>query len=231
MGPLHALLPFAELERAYPSTVFVTDLCSLFTVLWRKAVNTIRIDWRFTRYVFTRPTGGANMHLLFDTGVCVVLCCEIVFWGLMARWLPILALRVGPGTANWLASVTGFLLAVTMVAVVTASCAARFHRNNKNDVIRGSKSARKFPGRALINSSKKLLISWKCGAKEDEEEADDRAVMEEKGGEDFVWQRNILMGERCEPLNFSGLIIYDDKGNRLPQFPPRSPKPNIFQPS
>ncbi|GLJ09489.1 hypothetical protein SUGI_0110560 [Cryptomeria japonica] len=38
-----------------------------------------------------------------------------------------------------------------------------------------------------------------------------------------LWQRNILMGERCQPPEFSGLIIYDNMGNRIPKFPPKSP--------
>ncbi|MCO5591871.1 hypothetical protein L7F22_045864 [Adiantum nelumboides] len=32
-----------------------------------------------------------------------------------------------------------------------------------------------------------------------------------------VWQRSILMGERCKRPNFSGLILYDEKGNLLPR--------------
>lgn len=32
-----------------------------------------------------------------------------------------------------------------------------------------------------------------------------------------VWQRTILMGERCKRPTFSGLILYDEKGNPLPK--------------
>lgn len=39
-------------------------------------------------------------------------------------------------------------------------------------------------------------------------------VVEEDGA--AVWQRAILRGERCAPLVFSGLILYDEKGNPLP---------------
>ncbi|TYI77341.1 hypothetical protein E1A91_D06G136100v1 [Gossypium mustelinum] len=28
-----------------------------------------------------------------------------------------------------------------------------------------------------------------------------------------VWQKNILMGEKCQLPNFSGVIIYDSEGN------------------
>lgn len=40
-------------------------------------------------------------------------------------------------------------------------------------------------------------------------------VEEDPNAEPAVWQRSILRGERCAPLAFSGLILYDDKGNPL----------------
>ncbi|WOL02886.1 hypothetical protein Cni_G11605 [Canna indica] len=43
-------------------------------------------------------------------------------------------------------------------------------------------------------------------------------------GEDGVWRRTILMGEKCQPLDFSGVIYYDNDGRRLAEVPtPRSP--------
>ncbi|KAE8773703.1 hypothetical protein D1007_54008 [Hordeum vulgare] len=45
------------------------------------------------------------------------------------------------------------------------------------------------------------------------------AAEEEEGG---LWRKEILMGERCQPLEFSGVIYYDADGHRLTQ-PPRSP--------
>ncbi|GLJ08665.1 hypothetical protein SUGI_0093240 [Cryptomeria japonica] len=36
-----------------------------------------------------------------------------------------------------------------------------------------------------------------------------------------VWQRRILMGERCRLPDYSGLILYDQYGNPLPQNPDR----------
>lgn len=167
----------------------------------------------------------------------------------MARWVQATA-----GATNWLASADCFLLAVTWVlavaAVVTASCTAYWHFHSKTSTtatisssgskdspargFAGFKIAHNFPGRALIKSGKKLLISikWGQGKKEDEVKAYDRAVMEEQLRDgDFLWQRRILMGERCQPPDFSGVIIYDDKGNQLSEFPARSPRLNIFHPS
>lgn len=42
-------------------------------------------------------------------------------------------------------------------------------------------------------------------------------------GEGGLWQKEILMGEKCQPLDFSGVIYYDNYGNKVSQ-PPRSPR-------
>lgn len=51
------------------------------------------------------------------------------------------------------------------------------------------------------------------------------AESEEFGfGDGGVWQRNILMGDKCQPLDFSGVIYYDENGKKLNQVPARSPR-------
>ncbi|KAL3512296.1 hypothetical protein ACH5RR_025013 [Cinchona calisaya] len=42
-------------------------------------------------------------------------------------------------------------------------------------------------------------------------------------GDEGLWQRNILMGDKCQPLDFSGVIYYDCNGNQLSELPMRSP--------
>ncbi|KAI3717717.1 hypothetical protein L1987_69498 [Smallanthus sonchifolius] len=42
-------------------------------------------------------------------------------------------------------------------------------------------------------------------------------------GDDELWQREILMGDKCQPLDFSGVINYDKDGKRTDQFPVHSP--------
>ncbi|KAG4172304.1 hypothetical protein ERO13_A12G265300v2 [Gossypium hirsutum] len=49
-------------------------------------------------------------------------------------------------------------------------------------------------------------------------------VEEEDYGDGGVWQRAILMGDKCQPLDFSGVIYYDNKGNQLDELPIRSPR-------
>lgn len=34
----------------------------------------------------------------------------------------------------------------------------------------------------------------------------------EEGGETCVWQKGILMGEKCQLPDFSGVIVYDSQG-------------------
>ncbi|CAN6345658.1 unnamed protein product [Urochloa humidicola] len=49
------------------------------------------------------------------------------------------------------------------------------------------------------------------------------AAIDKKGGEVALWSRRILMGERCQPLDFAGAIHYDSSGRRLARPPtPRS---------
>lgn len=49
--------------------------------------------------------------------------------------------------------------------------------------------------------------------------------------EDGVWRREILMGDKCQPLDFPGVIYYDKDGNLLDELPIRSPLPGyLFTP-
>ncbi|KAI3423487.1 uncharacterized protein J3R85_010984, partial [Psidium guajava] len=52
-------------------------------------------------------------------------------------------------------------------------------------------------------------------------------------GEGGLWQKAILMGDKCRPQEFSGAIYYDSYGNQLPE-PPKSqtaasPLPSFLQ--
>ncbi|RWR85618.1 hypothetical protein CKAN_01448900 [Cinnamomum micranthum f. kanehirae] len=47
---------------------------------------------------------------------------------------------------------------------------------------------------------------------------------QDSSGAGGVWQRDILMGEKCQPLDFSGAIHYDNQGKLLTGIPPRSPR-------
>lgn len=75
---------------------------------------------------------------------------------------------------------------------------------------------------ALVNKCTKRMQRatrrvWSHRSREDRK----RRTSEEEEG---LWQRTILMGEKCQPLNFSGAIYYDSAGRQLKELPvPRSP--------
>ncbi|KAE8789127.1 hypothetical protein D1007_36817 [Hordeum vulgare] len=54
---------------------------------------------------------------------------------------------------------------------------------------------------------------------------DGRTVDDDDAGEPCLWRRTILLGQRCQPLDFSGAIHYDNDGRRLwhARTPPRTP--------
>ncbi|KAE9608387.1 hypothetical protein Lalb_Chr08g0235031 [Lupinus albus] len=41
----------------------------------------------------------------------------------------------------------------------------------------------------------------------------------EPHGSGGVWQKQIMMGDKCEPLDFSGVISYDSNGNQVNGIP------------
>ncbi|KHN29809.1 hypothetical protein glysoja_041120, partial [Glycine soja] len=53
---------------------------------------------------------------------------------------------------------------------------------------------------------------------------------EEDWGKGGVWQKAILMGDKCEPLDFSGVIYYDSNGKQVNEMPLRSPRASPVPP-
>lgn len=56
-------------------------------------------------------------------------------------------------------------------------------------------------------------------------------VVDEGFGEGGLWQKEILMGVKCQPPEFSGVIYYDCDGKQVSEFPPRSPRSPRVVPS
>ncbi|XP_015895765.2 uncharacterized protein LOC107429567 [Ziziphus jujuba] len=83
--------------------------------------------------------------------------------------------------------------------------------------------------KSLLASSKQLVSSLSNKAipfiykkKGGDEQADHE--VEDGFGEGGLWQRAILMGDKCRPPEFSGVIYYDNYGNQLSEMPLRSPR-------
>lgn len=43
--------------------------------------------------------------------------------------------------------------------------------------------------------------------------------MKKQEDDRFLWKKTILMGEKCQPLEFPGAIFYDSEGNQLSESP------------
>lgn len=65
-----------------------------------------------------------------------------------------------------------------------------------------------------------FLNHKKYGEKSDEKTG---SIARKEFGQGGLWQKAILMGEKCQPPEFSGVIYYDPFGNRVSELP-RSPR-------
>ncbi|KAI4302577.1 hypothetical protein MLD38_038303 [Melastoma candidum] len=94
-----------------------------------------------------------------------------------------------------------------------------------------SKKVRRPTKRLLSNISSKAMGLVTHGRKgqgkgtwNGEEEDHKHEEFEFDFGKGGVWQRTILMGDKCQPLNFAGVIYYDENGKQLDHVPLRSPR-------
>ncbi|KAJ7943219.1 Transmembrane protein [Quillaja saponaria] len=110
----------------------------------------------------------------------------------------------------------GLFISVFALVALCAKQGKKAQQNCQNHVCDLTKAAPNY--KSPLSSPKKLMkkLSNKgipfiykktCG--------------DEEGG---LWQRNILMGEKYQPLEFSGEIYYDNRGNQLLSPRRRSPR-------
>lgn len=81
-----------------------------------------------------------------------------------------------------------------------------------------------WPPKSPLARPKKLLsnISSKAFGQKRKKK---QGMEEERGwGNGGVWQKEILMGGKCQPLDFSGVIYYDINGEPTREIPLRSPR-------
>nr|GFA49862.1 HTH-type transcriptional regulator SgrR like [Tanacetum cinerariifolium] len=84
------------------------------------------------------------------------------------------------------------------------------------------RSPLRSPRQLITTISNKAMSSFVVNHKKSGDQ-DARAV-EEGFGQGGVWQKEILMGVKCQPPEFSGVIYYDYDGRQVSEFPPRSPR-------
>lgn len=87
------------------------------------------------------------------------------------------------------------------------------------------------PYKSPLNKPKQLLttisnkaITFIHKKKPEDEFGGEGAGSGADWGDGGVWQRSILMGDKCQPLDFSGVIYYDSNGKQMSEVPLRSPR-------
>ncbi|KAL1291269.1 hypothetical protein HN51_059816 [Arachis hypogaea] len=83
-------------------------------------------------------------------------------------------------------------------------------------------SPKSSPAAALVARPKKLLSSLSSKTLSFIQKKNNKSGGE--WGDGGVWQKAILMGDKCEPLDFSGVIYYDSNGKQVSEIPVRSPR-------
>uniref|UniRef100_A0A7C9DF86 Transmembrane protein n=1 Tax=Opuntia streptacantha TaxID=393608 RepID=A0A7C9DF86_OPUST len=98
----------------------------------------------------------------------------------------------------------------------------------ENDLYEPPKSPLATPKRILTSISSNIKPNNKRSNNNGSEEGGQRG---DGFGEGGLWQKNILMGEKCQPLEFSGVIYYDNYGHRVSEIPrsPRASAANALQ--
>lgn len=98
----------------------------------------------------------------------------------------------------------GFLGTVSAVMARLGWRASRLSKKSSSVVVAAAQ-----PKKLLSNISNKTLPFKK---------------EEEEWGDGGVWQKSILMGDKCQPLDFSGVIYYDSQGRQMSEAPVKSPR-------
>ncbi|MED6195387.1 hypothetical protein PIB30_037401 [Stylosanthes scabra] len=83
-------------------------------------------------------------------------------------------------------------------------------------------SPKSSPAAALVSRPKKLISNLSNKTLSFIQKKNNKSG--EEWGDGGVWQKAILMGDKCEPLDFSGVIYYDSNGKQVSGIPVRSPR-------
>ncbi|KAB2633683.1 hypothetical protein D8674_029930 [Pyrus ussuriensis x Pyrus communis] len=129
--------------------------------------------------------------------------------------------------ARMVASVSAFLAIARRLSGKLKAANSNMIKNNHQSKVAPNKSPMMRKPKQLMSTISNKAITF-LHRKKIGEESDSRgrlhAEEEEEWGDGGVWQRSILMGDKCEPLAFSGVIYYDIDGKKLNGAPIRSPR-------
>ncbi|XP_051144172.1 uncharacterized protein LOC127260484 [Andrographis paniculata] len=75
------------------------------------------------------------------------------------------------------------------------------------------------PKRLVTAISQKAMVPLVLLQQVKKNNSNNKGPNENDGATAGVWRKAILMGEKCQPLDFSGVIFYDYDGNRVSELP------------
>ncbi|GMH01850.1 hypothetical protein Nepgr_003689 [Nepenthes gracilis] len=138
-------------------------------------------------------------------------------------------LHAGDQQFQYVPLAIGMFVALSALLALCAKRTAKISKKDgKNNSVYDLNCAPKSPRPSPMATPKKFLATFSDKAirslqnKKSGEESEVEAV-EQGFGEGGLWQKNILMGDKCRPLEFSGVIYYDNYGNQVSELP-RSPR-------
>ncbi|CAK7349788.1 unnamed protein product [Dovyalis caffra] len=128
----------------------------------------------------------------------------------------------------------GFLMSISSLRSLCAKHASRVSSKLKTankSTYKNNISINKSPRHSPLARPKQLLTQISNKAitlvhhkRRVDHGSDDVLLGPEEFGDGGVWQKAIMMGDKCEPLNFSGVIYYDSCGKQLNEVPLKSPR-------
>ncbi|KAG8366559.1 hypothetical protein BUALT_Bualt17G0092400 [Buddleja alternifolia] len=124
----------------------------------------------------------------------------------------------------------GLFVTVSLLVGLCAKHGRQFQRKctSKTSDPNTAKSPLASPRQLIATISNKampLIHTKKSG----QQESTNNKGMKEENNNNGLWQKAILMGERCQPPEFSGVIYYDYSGNRIQEMP-KSPRAGSMSP-
>ncbi|KAM7268725.1 hypothetical protein ACFE04_010891 [Oxalis oulophora] len=121
---------------------------------------------------------------------------------------------------------TSFILTVTALLALCkkhTTCAAKTIKKKVSTTAVAVANSRNKP-MITAGGAKKLLASVSDKAMKIVQRNKRKEEVHEGFGDGGVWQKEILRGERCQPMEFSGVIYYDCNGKQINEMPPKSPR-------
>ncbi|KAI3467147.1 hypothetical protein Pfo_023810 [Paulownia fortunei] len=126
----------------------------------------------------------------------------------------------------------GLFVSVSLLVGLCAKHARQVPRKytSKTSDPNTAKAPLPSPKQLIATISNKAMTPLVHAKKSSGQESDAGVGGKNKGNDESgLWQKAILMGERCQPPEFSGVIYYDYSGNRIPEMP-KSPRATSMTP-